>query len=75
MPRRPLTKKWTDEDIAKLIQLADAGATLARAAAALNRNSSSVQKKARALGKHLPGVRQVRADLRAVGAIDADKAR
>lgn len=71
MPRKPLTKKWTEEDVARLIELADSGATLTRAAAALGRNSASVQKQARSLGKHLPGIREVRADLRASGVLDA----
>jgi hypothetical protein len=70
MPRRLLTRPWTDEDVAKLIQLTQSGATLLRAAGALNRNSNAVQKKARALGLEFPGMRAVRAGLRDAGAID-----
>lgn len=55
MPRKSLTQKWTDEDAAKLVELSKAGATLARAAGALSRNTSSVQKKARELGLAFPG--------------------
>ena len=51
MPRRPLTKKWTEEDVAKLLQLTEGGSTLFHAAAALKRATKSVQKKARQLGK------------------------
>lgn len=57
-----ITRPWTIEGIAKLEKLADEGATLMRASAALRRPPSAVQKKARELGKPLPGVRKVRAD-------------
>lgn len=70
MPRRLLTRPWTDEDIARLTQLTQSGATLVRAAGALNRNTSSVQKKARALGLEFPGARAARARLRESGAIE-----
>jgi hypothetical protein len=70
MPRRPLTRQWTDEEVAKLTRLLESGATLARASGALNRNGSSVQKKARELGLKFPGVRAVRASLRESGAIE-----
>lgn len=71
MPRRPLSRPWTDEDLVKLKQLAESGATRMRAAAALNRASSSVVKKARELGFELPGVRAVRAGLRDADALDS----
>lgn len=70
MPRRPLTRQWTEDDVAKLAKLLESGATLTRASAALNRNSSSVQKKARELGLKFPGVREVRAGLRQSGALE-----
>jgi hypothetical protein len=73
MPRRPLTKKWTEDDVAKLLQLIEGGSTLFHAAAALNRATVSVQKKARQLGKAFPGVREVRAGLRSAGALDPSK--
>jgi hypothetical protein len=60
---RQIVRKWTEEDITKLKQLMDEGATLLRAAAALNRGSGSVQKKARELGKTFASVRQVRAGI------------
>lgn len=56
---------WTENDLAKLLRLSEAGATLMRASAALDRPSSSVQRKARELGFKLPGLRDVRSDLRA----------
>lgn len=65
----PISKAWTSEDIAKLEKLGDEGATLMRASAALRRPSSAVQKKARELGKPLPGVRKVRVELKATGAL------
>lgn len=64
MAKRSITKFWTDVDVAKLIALADAGASLLRASSALNRPSGSVTKKARELGKSFPGVRAMKARLR-----------
>jgi hypothetical protein len=75
MPRRPLTRQWTTEDIAKLISLVESGASLARASAALGRNGNSVQKKARQLGLRFPGARAVRASLREAGAIEPSRRR
>jgi hypothetical protein len=74
MPRRLLTRQWTDDDVAKLTQLAQSGVTLTRAAAALNRPTHSVQKKARSLGLHFDGVRAVRASLREAGVIESGRA-
>jgi hypothetical protein len=66
LPRRPLTKRWTAEDLAFLLKLSESGATVMRAASALGRPISVVQKKARDLGKPLIGVRQARAAIRAI---------
>lgn len=66
----PITKLWTAEDVARLQKLADEGATLLRASAALRRPSSAVQKKAREIGRSFPGVRQVRSVLRASGVLE-----
>jgi hypothetical protein len=63
---RPITRKWTDEDIGRLIQLSEQGSSLVRAAGALNRNTASVQKMARQLGRRFPGVRETKAGLRAI---------
>jgi hypothetical protein len=75
VPRKVLIRKWTNEDIAKLTELSRAGATLARAAAALNRHSGLVQRKARELGLSFPGVRAVREGLRKAGAIEPGRPR
>jgi hypothetical protein len=64
MTKRSITKFWTDADVAKLIILADQGASLLRASSALNRPSTSVTKKARELGKSFPGARAMKARLR-----------
>jgi hypothetical protein len=64
MSKSSITKFWTEVDVAKLIALADAGASLLRASSALNRPSSSVTKKARELGKSFPGVRAMKARIR-----------
>ncbi len=63
---RPITRKWTEEDIGRLIQLSEQGSSLIRAAGALNRNTASVQKMARQLGRRFPGVRETKAGLRAI---------
>lgn len=63
---RPITRKWTDEDISRLIALSERGSSLIRAAGALNRNTASVQKMARQLGRRFPGVRETKAGLRAI---------
>jgi hypothetical protein len=65
MSKRPLTRKWTTAELDRLDSLITSGATAMQAAAALNRKMASVQKKARSLGKTLPGIQKVRAGLRA----------
>lgn len=70
MVRRLLAKPWDTEDIARLKELVDSGATALRAAAALGRPVPSVKKKARELGTPLPGLRDVRANMRDRGAIE-----
>lgn len=70
MTRRLLAKPWDTEDVAKLKELVDSGASALRAAAALGRPITSVKRKACDLGISLPSVRKVRADLRAKGAIE-----
>lgn len=64
--RPNITRSWSDDDIARLIALSEGGASVARAAAALNRKTGSVMKKARELGKPLLGTRQMRAANRAL---------
>jgi DNA-binding FadR family transcriptional regulator len=68
--RRLLAKRWDTEDVAKLKELVGSGASVLRAAAALGRPITSVKRKASDLGISLPSVREVRADLRAKGAIE-----
>jgi hypothetical protein len=67
---KTLIRVWTDDEIDRLKKLAAQGATLMRAAAALRRGNSSVQKKARELGLQFPGLRAVRDGLRKSGAIE-----
>ena len=74
MPRRN-NKPWTPEEIARLIELADSGASLKRARAALKRPKSSVAAKAHALGKPLAGVRQIHKALKEAGVLDEDNRR
>lgn len=64
MAKQPISRTWTDEDIAKLRDLAARGATRLRAAAALGRGTASIQKKARELGLSFPGTRETKASAR-----------
>ncbi|SFM26801.1 hypothetical protein SAMN03159423_0299 [Bradyrhizobium sp. NFR13] len=63
--RHPITRAWLDSDLEKLRELHLAGASLLRASAALNRPSASVKKRARELGLHFAGVREVRREIHA----------
>jgi hypothetical protein len=47
---RVLIKRWTEEDILQLRKLQAAGASAARASAALKKNVNIVRKKAREIG-------------------------
>jgi hypothetical protein len=73
--KNPLIKSWTDGDVALLRKLAQEGATLMRASAALGRPNNSIRKKARQLNLEMPGVRAVKAKLRASGAIEPGRTR
>jgi hypothetical protein len=63
--RQPISRAWLDEDNEKLRSLYMAGASLLRAAAALKRPSASIKKRAKLLGLHFPGTREVKRGLRA----------
>ncbi len=58
------SRSWTDHDIARLRQMAENGASILRAAAALERKTTSVAKVARRHGIKLSGTRQLKAQLR-----------
>jgi hypothetical protein len=60
----PTKRSWTDADIARLRDLSAKGASIARAAAALNRKMTSVTKMARLHGIPLAGTRQLKAAIR-----------
>lgn len=61
--RHPTKVSWTPEEVEKLAKLVDAGASAARAAAALKRNIIAVQAKARSIGKTFQTVREMRKKL------------
>ena len=63
--RNKIYRPWTEEEIARLIELAERGASVVRAAAGLHRRTNVVAKKAREIGKPLKGARAVKAHLRA----------
>lgn len=60
------SRSWTDSDIARLKQLAAQGASINRAAAALNRKTAAVTRFARRNGIDLAGTRQLKAAIRAL---------
>ncbi|MBC7623393.1 hypothetical protein FNL55_12330 [Tardiphaga sp. vice352] len=64
-------RPWDNEQVEILKKLIERNVSLARAAVVLNRRQSSVQKKARELGKPFPGVRAQKAALRVIF-IEAD---
>jgi hypothetical protein len=60
------SRSWTDADIARLRALSAAGASLARAAAALNRKTTAVAKICRREKIELAGTRRMKAAVRAL---------
>ncbi|RYH67988.1 MAG: hypothetical protein EON54_03245 [Alcaligenaceae bacterium] len=60
------SRSWTEADIARLRELSAKGASVTRAAAALNRKTTAVTKLARMHGIPLAGTRQLKATLRAL---------
>ena len=59
-------RSWTETDIARLRTLSSQGASTIRAAAALNRKTTSVAKMARLHGIALAGTRQMKATIRSL---------
>ena len=54
MKRPPLSKKWTEEDVAQLEKLVTGGVSAIRAGAAMGRSTIAVQNKARDMGCPFP---------------------
>lgn len=61
---RTTSQTWTENDIARLAELSQDGATVVRAAAALNRKTGAVKIIARRHGLPLVGIRQAKAAAR-----------
>lgn len=59
--RKPLSRPWSEDDIARLKQLAADGASATRCTAVLHRPTSSILLKARKLGLPSLGVRAAKA--------------
>lgn len=71
-PKRTLlSRPWSDADIALLKRLHAEGATLLRAAAALNRRAQYVRKRAREFDLHFAGARETKRRVRELHALDA----
>lgn len=62
----PTSRRWTESDIARLRQLSLEGASIVRAAAGLNRRTTSVARMARLHGISLAGTREMKAAVRAL---------
>lgn len=63
MPRITKTS-WTPSQIARLKELADAGASAVRIAGALNRPINGIMDRARKLGIEIRSIKQIRAKVR-----------
>jgi hypothetical protein len=59
--RRPITRPWSDDDIALVTRLVADGVSASRCSAVLKRPISSVRVKARSLGLKLMGIRETKA--------------
>ena len=66
MARRPITSPWTPEQDERLRLLAEQKATATRASASLNRPMASIRIRARKLGLSFPGIRELKAKIRAL---------
>jgi hypothetical protein len=55
--RKPLSKAWSDEECARLMQMVRAGASVTRCSAAFDRPTNSVRNQARRLGTPFAGSR------------------
>ena len=64
-------RSWTEADISRLKQLSAQGASIVRAAAALNRKTSAIAKIARREGIALAGTRKLKAEIRALDPLAA----
>jgi hypothetical protein len=62
--RQLISRAWLADDVDKLRMLHATGSSLMRASAALNRPMASVKKRARELGLHFAGVREIRRDIK-----------
>jgi hypothetical protein len=63
--RKPIVKGWKEEEIARLKEIADSGASITRCAASLNRSTISIRNQARKLGLVFEGIRKTRSLQRA----------
>ena len=75
MARRPITSPWTPEQDERLKLLAAQKATATRASAALNKPISSVRIRARKLGLSFPGIREMKAKIRALAEAESATSR
>jgi hypothetical protein len=70
--RPPLYRKWSANEDEELRCLAETGATLLRATAALNRRENIVRKRARELGLRLVGTQEAKRRIRLLAELEAN---
>lgn len=70
--RPPLYRKWSANEDEELRCLAETGATLVRATAALNRRENIVRKRARELGLRLVGTQEAKRRIRLLAELEAN---
>jgi orotate phosphoribosyltransferase len=75
MTARMTRLSWTDAEITRLRELSAKGASVVRAAAALNRTTNSVKRASRLHGIQLVGQRELKAAIRALDSKGALSAR
>jgi hypothetical protein len=73
--RPPIYRKWSPDEDEELRSLADTGATLLRATAALNRRGNIVRKRAKELGLHFVGTREAKRRVRLLAGLETNDGR
>jgi hypothetical protein len=73
--RPPIYRKWSPEEDEELKCLAETGATLLRAMAALNRRGNIIRKRAKELGLHFVGTREAKRRVRLLAELETNDGR
>ena len=73
--RPPIYRKWSPKEDEELKCLAETGATLLRAMAALNRRGNIIRKRAKELGLHFVGTREAKRRVRLLAELETNDGR